>query len=142
MQIWMLWVIFAVLLFLVEIVAPGAFYFACLGVGALIASVVSLAQVAWWVPWGAFLAGSVVLLFISRPLAHRLTRHGGQSSNVDALIGQRARVIEAIDPVTEKGTVRLGGEVWRAKAGEAIPTESWVEVTAVEGTRVVVKQSV
>lgn len=141
MSHWMLWLIFSVLLFLVEILTPGAFYFACLGVGAALAALVSLAAVQWWVPWAVFLVGSVILLFVSRPLAHRLTRHAGLPSNVDALIGQRARVIEALDPTTERGAVRLGGEVWRAKASEPIAADSWVEVVEVDGTRLIVKRS-
>ena len=141
MQPWILWVIFAVSLFLVEILTPGAFYFACLGVGALLAAGVSLLHFPWWFPWTVFLVTSLVLLFASRPLAHRLMRGGGQLSNVDALIGQRARVTEAIDAATDRGAVRLEGEIWRAKADETIPAETWVEVLRVEGTRVIVKRS-
>lgn len=140
MHPWILWCSFAVILFLVEIVTPGAFYFACLGLGALIAAAVSLFAVAWWGPWCVFLGGSIVLLFVSRPLAQRLTRGHAKPSNVDALLGQRALVTEAIDARKgATGLVKIGGEMWRAEAKEPIATSTWVEVVAVEGTRVIVQ---
>ncbi|MBI4367551.1 MAG: NfeD family protein [Deltaproteobacteria bacterium] len=140
MQPWILWCSFAVLLFLVEIVSPGAFYFAPLGVGALIAAAVSLTGLAWWVPWTVFVACSIALLFASRPLAHRLTRGHSRPSNVDALLGQRGRVMEPIDALKGTGLVKIGGETWRATADEAIAAESAIEVLSVDGTRLVVKR--
>lgn len=140
MKPWVLWLIFSVLLFLVEILAPGAFYFACLGVGAVVAALISLTAIQWWVPWLVFIAGSVALLFASRPLANRLTRHAQRPSNVDALIGQRALVTEDIDPDKGPGMVRVGSEMWRGQADEQIAAHTWVEVTGVEGTRLIVKK--
>ena len=56
------------------------------------------------------------------------------------LIGQPAKVIEAIDGANDLGTVRIDREEWRAESGDgaAIPVGTPVKVVEVRGTRVVV----
>jgi membrane protein implicated in regulation of membrane protease activity len=61
---------------------------------------------------------------------------------LDSLTGQRARVVEALDPATGKGQVRLdNGALWRAIAAEPIPQDTWVQVQEVTGTRLRVRSS-
>jgi len=86
--------------------------------------------------------GSGLLVLVVAPLARRwMKRLPPSPVGLDALVGQRARVIEAIDPVSGTGQVRLeGGAVWRATAGEPIPSDSWVVVRKVVGTRLEVCQ--
>ncbi|MBI4238205.1 MAG: NfeD family protein [Deltaproteobacteria bacterium] len=141
MQPWIVWTIFAVVLFVAEMLTPGGFYFACIGIGALLAALLSVLTTLWWGPWGIFLAASVILLIVSRPLAHRLTQAGAKPSNVDALVGRRGRVTVAIEPDRGNGMVKIDGDIWRATASEAIPAEHFVEVVAIEGTRAIVKRT-
>lgn len=141
MQPWIVWTSFAVVLFVAEMLTPGGFYFACIGVGALLAALISVLTALWWGPWGVFLAASVVLLIVSRPLAHRLTQSGSKPSNVDALVGRRARVTEPIAPDRGTGMIKVDGDTWRATADEAIAAENFVEIVAIEGTRAIVKRT-
>lgn len=61
--------------------------------------------------------------------------------NLDALVGQEARVIQAIDPATGSGQVRIERELWAASStsGEFIPEGAIVEVLEIRGNRAAVK---
>jgi membrane protein implicated in regulation of membrane protease activity len=61
-------------------------------------------------------------------------------SNIDALVGKEARVLEAVDPSTDSGRVLVAGEDWRAVSatGEPITKGSSVTVVEIDGAKVVV----
>jgi len=134
---WLTWVIMAVLLFIVEMGSPSAFFFVCLGVGALLASVTTLFHV-FWLNWAVFFGGSILAIVISRPLINRLSKGSPRRANVDALIDQTAVVIEEIKP-TKFGRVKFEGEEWLAESHEEIPKDSHVKITGVKGVRLTVK---
>jgi len=137
---WSMWLILSFLFFIVEIAGPGVFFFACLGIGALAGAAVSAIVAAYWLPWLAFVAVSLLSMYFIRPLAKKLlgTGHKPQKTNVDALIGQQALVIEDILP-PHTGMVKVGGELWRASAAEPVAKNSYVEISAVQGTHLEVK---
>ncbi|MHB9155928.1 MAG: NfeD family protein, partial [Endomicrobiales bacterium] len=137
---WSLWIISSVALFIVEILTPGAFFFACLGVGALFAGIAQALELPYGLPYMVFVVVSVVSIYTVRPIAKRFFKQNDKRSNVDALMGQKAWVTEAISP-THLGMVKIEGELWRAEAGETIEPGNWVEVVAVKGTRLEVKIS-
>lgn len=132
------WIIFAVILIVVELLTPGAFFFACLGIGALAAGLIAL-LLPVWTSWIAFVVISVVALYSIRPMARKLFQSSSKKSNVDALVGQKAWVTEPITP-PNLGMVKADGEIWRGEANEPIPKDTWVVVVAVKGTRLEVKK--
>jgi membrane protein implicated in regulation of membrane protease activity len=75
-----------------------------------------------------------VLLWVSRPLAHRLRGHSPAKTNVDALMGEVAMVIETIDPVANVGRVRFQSDVWRARAETVIEAGHRVRIVGISGT--------
>ena len=131
------WVLVALVLFLIEVITPGLFFFACLAAGALLAALVSWLGVAPVWAWTTFFGSSTALVLIVAPLARRwMKRMPLHPVGLDALAGQRARVIEALDPETGKGQVRLeNGALWRAMADGPIPMDTWVQILEVTGTR-------
>jgi membrane protein implicated in regulation of membrane protease activity len=58
-------------------------------------------------------------------------------SNVDALINQKAHVIDEIKPM-KYGQVKVEGEIWLAEAQEDIPAGVWVTIKAIKGVRLLV----
>ena len=54
-------------------------------------------------------------------------------SNVDALLGKTAYVLEEIDATQDVGRVRIGSEEWRAVSDTMIPAQSEVTVIDIEG---------
>lgn len=132
------WIIVAIVLIAIEIVTPGVFFFACLGLGAFFAGL-SVLVFPLWMAWPVFFVVAILSIYAIRPLAKRLFVPTQRKSNVDALVGQRAWVTEAI-AMPNLGTVKVESEFWRAESDEDIPKDTWVVVQAVNGTRLTVKK--
>lgn len=139
MMRWQLWMMAAAVLAILEISLPFAdFFLACLAVGAFLASLVSLWQPeVWWLPWGVFCVASVALTALAIPLRRRFHRGPTKPSNVDALVGEKAWVVEPIE-VPGGGLVKVHGQMWRARSSVLIPKDTWVMVDRVEGTHLIV----
>jgi membrane-bound serine protease (ClpP class) len=60
----------------------------------------------------------------------RFLRRYKVRTGAEALVGERAEVIEACDP---EGRVRLRGELWKARAAEALGVGETARVTGVAG---------
>jgi membrane protein implicated in regulation of membrane protease activity len=133
------WIVLALIFFAIEILTPGVFFFACLGIGALGGCLATAFSNNEAVAWVSFAVVSIASVFLLRPFAIKYLSKGLKKSNVDALIGQKAWVTEAITPPA-LGMVKIIGEIWRAQSTEDIPVETWVIVEKVEGTRLIVKK--
>jgi len=134
-HVW-LWLIGAAVLGIAELMT-GTLMFLFFALAAVLAGLSSL-LFGPVVQWTVFLLGSIGALLLAPRLAERVTGEQPIKTNVDALIGQTARVIEAIDPIEGKGMVKVGGEVWRAQADHPIPVGDLVTVEEVRGTRLIV----
>jgi membrane protein implicated in regulation of membrane protease activity len=141
MELWTLWIIFAIALGLGELHSNG-FFLAPFAVGAALAAVVSLAGLGLGVSVVIFLAASVLSLGLLRPLAlrHRrippVTRTG-----TAALVGRRAIVVERIANGEGVGCVKVAGEVWTARSYEedgVIEAGAQVEVVEIRGATALV----
>lgn len=137
MQNWMMWMIVAVILFIVEMVTPGTFFLACFAIGALLAACLAYLHMPAAAVWSSFFGSSILLVLFARPLVKRLLKTGDHASNVDELIGKEALVLEGIEP-HKPGIVKVGGEQWKAEASEPIAVGARVEIVKIEGTRVIV----
>jgi membrane protein implicated in regulation of membrane protease activity len=126
------WLVGAIILLILE-VFTGTFVILWVGVAAAIAGVFAFLDGAW-LPWLVFVVASAVLLWVSRPLAHKLRGHAPAKTNVDALIGQHGVVIETIDPVANVGRVRVQSDQWRARAEEVIEAGQKVRIVGITGT--------
>jgi membrane protein implicated in regulation of membrane protease activity len=124
-----------------EMATPGSFFLAPFAAGALVASLLAFAGVSVLVEWIVFIAVSVVMLALLRPLSKRLDRealdHGVGSRR---LIGHQATVLRTIPAGDEIGMVRVDREQWRAQSidGTPIPEGIAVRIADVQGTRVIV----
>lgn len=124
-----------------ELSAPGTFFLLPFAIGAAAAAVLAFAGVDVAIELVVFIVVSLVALAGFRKLAHRLDRNEPtEGIGSKRLIGQPARVIEAIDGAHDLGTVRVDREEWRAESGDgaAIAVGSQVKIVEVRGTRVVV----
>lgn len=83
---------------------------------------------------------STALIVVVRPIARRMRAERPElASGVDALKGQRAIVLERVDD--HGGQVKIGGEVWSARAldtGDAYEPGSRVDVVEIDGATAVV----
>ena len=137
---WQIWLIAAGIFFICEIITIGFLVF-WLGVGALIAMLVSFFTSNIIVQMSVFVISSGLLIFATRPLVNKISRKDVIPTNVYSLIGKKAIVTEDIDWATGKGQIKFEGEVWSAKSKEQIniPAGSEVEIVSIEGVKAFVK---
>ena len=135
------WLVACVAFVILEILPPPThFFFVCMAFGALGGAVTAVFTSVAWLPWVVFAVVSVALTPLMIPLAKFLFTPKPHASNVDALIGQKALVLEAVDP-KQAGTVKVGGEKWRAVSREdRFEKDVWVEVEKVEGASVIIRR--
>ncbi len=142
-EVWRwIWLIAAVVFGVGEMAAAGSFFLAPFAIGAVGATVCAFAGVGLAAQWAVFLALSVATFAGLRPLAHKLA-HSEPTPGVGGgrQVGQRGRVIEAIDGEHDHGMVQLDREKWRAVSSHGQPIAEGVTVSVIEvrGTRVVVE---
>ena len=136
---WAIWIVVAAALAAGEIFTLGFF----LGPVALAAGLAALiAAVGGGVVFQlvAFIAGSLASLFLLRPIAVRhLRTPRALRTGTAALVGARGTVLERVDDLG--GRVKIGGEVWTARAmfeGHVIEPGTRVEVGKIEGATALV----
>lgn len=83
---------------------------------------------------------SAVSVFVFKKFYNKSFAPKAQPTNADRLIGEKGVVEDSIDPVLSKGTVLVHGRLWSAKSTDEVESGSTVEVTAIEGVKLVVKK--
>lgn len=128
-----------------EMAAPGSFFLAPFGIGALAAAIVSMLQAPILFSFILFIVVSLIAFLLLRPLAAKLDSTVPLKGGVGAhrLIGELATVIEPIPMIAgETGMVKIGGETWKAdtETGTALGNREQVTVIEVRGTSVIVSR--
>lgn len=88
-----------------------------------------------------FLGVSLLLLFLTRPLAVRYFNKKTVETNAPALVGQEAVVMERIDNLQSTGRVRIHGQEWASRAADphgSIEKNAVVTVQKIEGVKLIV----
>ncbi|MBR3755903.1 MAG: NfeD family protein [Firmicutes bacterium] len=88
-----------------------------------------------------FLVVSIGLLLTTRKIFVNKLKTGRTKTNVDALVGEEAKVLTDIKPF-EPGSVKLKGQEWTAVAKDddlTIASGEIVKVVAIDGVKAVVK---
>lgn len=142
MSAWTIWLIIAGFFAILEIITVG-FLVIWIGVGALPAMIYSIffpeqvmVQVVIWV------VCSVILILLTKNLTDKV-KPTPTPTNVYSIIGKRATVIQNINNDKAQGQVKVGGDVWSAKAEndeEEIPENTIVEIVSIEGVKAIVKK--
>jgi membrane protein implicated in regulation of membrane protease activity len=141
MDAWVFWIIAAVVLAVGEMMTLS-FFLAPFAGGALIAALADVIGAGVVISWAIFIVTSLVMLLVVRPIA-RSHRHtpAALRTGTAALIGQSGVVIERIANDEAVGTVRIGGEVWTARAfddDQIIDTGTRVHVVEIRGATALV----
>lgn len=138
-----LWLVAGIVLIVVEMVS-ATFVLVWLGVAAIVTGIGAFVVHDLLLQVGLFGVLSIVLLAVTRPLAKKLRqRKTGYVSNVEHLVGERGVVISRIPP-GGTGTVRVGSDVWSARAermADAMEAGEWVEVRMVRSATLVVQKT-
>jgi membrane protein implicated in regulation of membrane protease activity len=139
MPTWLVWLIVAGVLGVAEVLTL-TLVLGMLSVAALAAAVASAVGAPDAVGVVVFAVVAVLLLGVVRPVARRHRRMPAAiRTGTDALVGRRAVVLEPVD--SRGGRVKLGGEVWSARAydeTQVIPAGMTVDVLQIDGATAVV----
>ncbi len=135
---WQIWLIISGLFFVLEMITVGFLVF-WFGIGALFAMVTSFFTDSITIQTAVFLISSTALLFLTKPFVKKFSRKDTVKTNAYSVIGKTGVVVKEINPTEGVGQVKIGGEVWSAKAEDVIPIGSQVEVVEIDGVKAVVK---
>lgn len=111
--------------------------------GSLVAFIASVLGAPLWLQGTLFLSTSVLLLIFTRPIAVRYVNSRTIKTNIDALTGKTAKVIETIDNINGTGHVFIKGLEWTARTeteGVVIEAGELVTVLRIEGVKLIVKK--
>jgi membrane protein implicated in regulation of membrane protease activity len=139
MSAWVVWLILAGVLVVGEVTSLGL-VLGLIALGALLAALVDVAGGGLALQLIAFAGGSLALLGLVRPIARaHLQTPRALKTGAAALVGGRALVLERVD--AHQGRVKIGGEVWSARAydeTQVIEPGVTVEVLKIEGATALV----
>ncbi|MFV0550923.1 MAG: NfeD family protein [Anaerorhabdus sp.] len=140
MEFW-LWIcvlVGSVILEFVTVSALISIWFSVGAIGALIVMEIGLPFV-WQV--SVFFVISILFIIVCRPMATKYLRGNIVPTNADRVLGQQAKLLEAITP-DQWGLVKIQGVEWHAVSsdGKSIDKGVLVEVLSIEGSKVIVKK--
>ncbi len=142
MEIWHIWIIVALVLFIVELFTTG-FAVICLSIGCLGGAVAAACATSVEVQLLIFAVVSFVALASVRPILKRSFYKQGEKvlTNASAMVGRHGVVCNAIDQ-SESGRVVIDGVDWKARSVDDSPIEQGarVEVVAIESVVLTVKK--
>lgn len=135
------WIGLIIAFLIIEIITVGltTIWFAGGALVALIACGLGMGTVGQVV---LFFAVSFILLIFTRPVAVKYINPRHTKTNYEEAIGQKVRVIEAIDNREGRGKAMFNGVEWTARSEQdeiTIPADTMVEVVAVSGVKLIVK---
>ncbi len=141
---WYVWLILCAVLIVGEIFT-ASFFAGPLGLGCLVASLISKAGGEVAIQFLGFSVTSVVLLLALRPALMRMRENkvDGGETGIDIYIGKQGRITEKVDAQAGTGRIQIGGENWAAVSdvGIIIEEESQATVIRIEGTKAIVSVS-
>lgn len=134
----LVWLIIIVLAFVIEIYTLDlvTIWFS---LGAVVAFIAGLVGLPDWLQIIIFIASSIVLLLLTRPVAMKYMVKNTVKTNADRVIGKMARVTKAI-PVGDRGEVKIDGKYWLAfsQEDEAFEVDEQCRILAIEGVKLLV----
>ena len=143
---WLVWFGAAIIFFVIEILTP-TFFVVCMGIGCLVAAIVSFfdkENAHIWAHLASFGLATFVSFLAIRPFSKRVRNpkvKEGDVTNIQSLIREEGIVVEAIGPGIKRGRIRIKGVSWRAVArdGDAIDIDERVTVLKIDGTTLYVQ---
>lgn len=140
---WQIWLLLAGLFFIGEMITVGFLIF-WLGIGALLAMIVSFFTTNIIIQTAVFVISSIILILATKPFVKRFVDVKKTNTNVFSIIGKKALVIKEIDPINAKGQIKVNSEIWSAESenGEKIEEGSEVEIIRINGVKAIVKKSI
>lgn len=136
---WFLWLAAFVILIGIEAatMALTTIWFAG---GALVAFFLALSGIGSNIQLGVFFLVSLLLLFGTRPFAIRYVNKNTVKTNVEGIVGRKARITAAVNNDLATGAAVVAGQEWTARSenGELFEEGTMVIVKAIQGVKLIV----
>ena len=110
---------------------------------ALVSMILAFCSVDLWIQLVAFIVIAMLLIIFMKPIFKNIFGVKPVATNADAVIGERAVVIEPIDNLAGKGQVKVKGQIWTARAGDndaKYAKDEVLSVVAIEGVKLICKK--
>jgi len=138
-----LWIAAGVAFSVLELVTSGlvSIWFVAGAAAAMVSSLLGLPVAGQLVTFAVVSAAAMAVL---RPIAKRwIDQRPAVPTNADRLLGQTARVTEAVDNGAGTGAVYADGKTWTARSvdGAVFPAGATIRIEKIEGVKLLVKQS-
>lgn len=142
---WQFWLIAAGVFFVCEMLTVGFLIF-WLGIGSILAMIVSLFTDNLIIQTSVFVISSGLLIFLTKPFVEKFVTKKDKkiNTNVYSLIGKIGIVTEEINPLLGTGQIKVGTETWSAISNDEsiISKDSEIEILEIKGVKAVVKEKV
>ena len=136
---WIFWLALVIVLSIIEIATVNllTIWFVISGIVALILSffIKDVAIVST-----IFALLGIILLFTTRPIFSKLLKPKNEKTNFDRIIGKAGIVTEEIKR-NQIGEVKIDGKKWSAISNKKIEVGKEVIIEAIEGVKLIVKES-
>lgn len=140
MEYW-IWLILALVAFILELLTPSALLSIWFSVGALFAALSAYVYPNFAFELTVFMGVSALSFAYFRPLFSRWFKVNKQATNADRLIGYEGRLSEEVTP--EKwGALVISGIRYSviSEENKTLKQEAWVKVVALAGAKLVVQE--
>ena len=109
---------------------------------AIVAMVLALLNVNFWIQVLVFAIVSLLLIILTRPLVKRILSKNVEATNADRSIGKEAAVTSEINNVLGKGQVNRAGQIWSARSSDdsVINEGETVIVEKIDGVKLIVSR--
>lgn len=142
---WQFWLIAAGVFFVCEMLTVGFLIF-WLGIGSILAMIVSFFTDNLIIQTAVFVVSSGLLLFLTKPFVEKFVtkKEKKVNTNVYSLIGKIGIVTEEINPLLGTGQIKVGTETWSAISNDEsiIAKDSEIEILEIKGVKAVVKEKI
>lgn len=141
--IWIIWLIASIVFFIGEIMTEGfcLFWFS---VASLVALFLSLITDNIIIQAGVFFVVAITLLLSTKNLTEKFMRSRPKvESNIDALIGKKAKVIETLNSIEGSGKVKINGDIWKAipeNDNDTFEVGEQVIVKKIDGVKLIISK--
>lgn len=96
-----------------------------------------------WIQIGVFVAVSLVLLAITRPLASRFINKNLVKTNTEEVLGKRVKILERVDNINATGMAMYNGVEWTVRSSDdnvIIKEGEMATVLKVSGVKLIVEK--
>jgi membrane protein implicated in regulation of membrane protease activity len=138
----MFWLILFVILLIIEIITLGLTTIWFAG-GSLAAFVATVFGASLGIQITLFFLVSLLLLFVTRPIAMKYLNKNRIKTNAESLIGKTAIVTADINNIKGEGSVVIGGQEWTARSADETKTiekERLVMIKEISGVKLIVEE--